>query len=104
MDNGKNIYRNVHTSRRKHLVQLIIKFVCPTADSSSTTIKITIELKDLDDEPPVIQNGGGILRTIPEDEGKQVNHLHLCNELCYHGYNANDVPSCSLVLSNKHEM
>jgi hypothetical protein len=50
------------------------------ADSLKSETEITVELIDINDNPPVIQNGG-LLRTIAEDEGKPVMYTHLCAEI-----------------------
>jgi hypothetical protein len=46
------------------------------ADSLSNSTKITVKLTDINDNPPVIQNGG-LLKTIAEDEAKPVTYTHL---------------------------
>jgi hypothetical protein len=71
-------------------VQIIIILFYLTGDSLYSSTGITIELLDVNDNPPIIQNGGGVLRTIAEDEAKPVMHLHLSTETFMFRYNVND--------------
>lgn len=62
-------------------MELVIYFsFYPTADSLSSSIKCTIELEDINDNPPNIQNGGP-LATIAEDVGKPVMYLYLYTDI-----------------------
>jgi hypothetical protein len=46
------------------------------AENLSNSTRITVMLTDINDNPPVIQNGG-LLKTIAENDGKSVMYTHL---------------------------